>query len=135
MVNRKEKAVGISIFSNSTMVDVSRHGPGITVVEGGVLVTSTGTAYSEFAMIPWFSRRVMSEGINLEWNGSICEARKKKFGSHTYVFIGFFPRFFCGLYHTRVFCIDCKSRELVSRYSVLCTEYEMYRYGISSMNR
>lgn len=60
------------------MVDISRHGPGITVVEGGVWVTSTGTAYSEFAMIPWFSRRVMSEGINSEWNGSICEARKKK---------------------------------------------------------
>lgn len=89
-MNRKEKAVGISICFNSTMVDISRHGPGITVVEGGVWVTSTGTAYSKLAMIPWFSRRVMSEGINseLEWIHLLGE-EKKKTGSHTYVFIGF----------------------------------------------
>lgn len=117
------------------MVDISRHGPGITVVEGGVWVTSMGTTYSEFAMIPWFSRRVMSEGINSEWNGSICEARKKKRPDPTLTFLsGSFARFFCGLYHTRVFCINCKSRKLVCRYGVLCMEYEMYRYGISSMN-
>ena len=36
------------------MVDISRHGPGITVVEGGVLVTSAGNVCSEFAMVPWF---------------------------------------------------------------------------------
>lgn len=104
------------------MVGTSRHGPGITVVEGGVWVTSTGTAYSESAMIPWFSRRVMSEGIRSGMDPS-ARREKKKTGSHTYVFIGFFAGFFCGLYHTRVFCIDCKSRELVSRYGGLCMEY------------
>ncbi|CAP94713.1 hypothetical protein PCH_Pc18g04890 [Penicillium rubens Wisconsin 54-1255] len=39
------------------MVDISRHGPGITVGGCGVLVMSA-TVCSEFAMVPWFRRRV-----------------------------------------------------------------------------
>jgi hypothetical protein len=120
------------------MVDISRHGPGITVGGCGVLVMSA-TVCSEFAMVPWFRRRVdVGEHYLGNWSGIIrihLRGEKKDRIPHFGFLSGFFARFFCGLYYRCfVYSVDyCKSR-VVFKYSVWNMEYGMYQYGISSIN-
>lgn len=131
MVNRKEKAVGISIFSNTTMVDTSRHGPGITVVEGGVWVTVHRYCVLGIG-VDTMVQQACDVGGHCGMDPS-ARREKKKTGSHTYVFIGFFARFFCGLYHTRVFLYRLQvsgTWSLDTEYSVWSMKYTHMGYQV-----
>lgn len=119
---------GLLQIPRGTMVDIPRHGPGMTVVEGGALATSTGNVYLKFAMIPWFSGCVRA----LIWGWIHLRGEKKKRSDPTLTFLsGSLLGFSVGCLITRVFCVDyCKSRELVSKYSVQSTEDAKFRYGM-----
>lgn len=110
MVNRKEKAVGISIFSNTTMVDTSRHGPGITVVEGGVWVTVHRYCVLGIG-VDTMVQQACDVGGHCGMDPSARREKKKDRIPHTFL-SGSLLGFSVGCIILGCFCIDCKSREL-----------------------
>jgi hypothetical protein len=95
------------------MVDISRHGPGITVVECGefqVMPTVLG-------ICPWF-RRMISKSINLKVEWIHLRGEKKKDPTLTFLSDSSLG-FFVGCIYPVFFGIDyCKSRKLYGVWDV-----------------